>query len=146
MSKYFQNFFRAANPSKYKGDPSNIIFRSSWEFKVMSELDSNPAVLEWSSEEIVIPYKSPIDNKVHRYFMDFYVKKKNHSDGKIEILLIEVKPKAQTKPPKIQSKTSKRYLTEVATWGVNSAKWKAAEAYCKQRGWRFMILTEDDLF
>lgn len=147
MAKYLQGQFKPKNPEKYKGDPTNIIYRSSLELTMMMELDKNPAVIQWSSEEVVIPYLSPIDNRYHRYFMDFWVKKKNFSDGKLECVLIEVKPKAQTQPPKIQSqkKPGKRYLNEVKTWGINSAKWNAAEKYCKERGWRFMIITEKDL-
>ncbi len=111
----------------------------------MGQFDINPSVLKWSSEEIVIPYRSPIDNRVHRYFPDFYVKKINASDGKISELLIEVKPKAQTKPPAVQKKPSRRYITEVQTWGVNSAKWEAARNYCKTKAMEFVIITEDDL-
>ena len=147
MPKYFQGRYKPDNPSKYKGDPTQIEYRSRWEFLVMSMLDSHKDVLEWGSETVIIPYKSPIDNRKHRYFVDFYVKKKNYSDGKIEKLLIEVKPKAQTVPPKVKSgkKPSKRYLNEVRTWGVNSAKWEAANNYCKERGYRFVIFTEDDI-
>jgi hypothetical protein len=111
----------------------------------MTRLDSHPDVLEWSSEELFIPYRSPIDNRVHRYFPDFLVKKKNASDGLIETVMIEVKPKAQTKPPSIQQKPTRRYINEVHAWGVNSAKWKAAEEYCKDRGWKFQIFHEDHL-
>lgn len=142
----YKGKFRPLNPKKYKGDPTNIIYRSRWELKLMADLDKHPDVLEWSSEEIVVPYRSPLDNKIHRYFVDFYVKKRNHSDGRIETVLIEVKPKAQTAPPKVQTgKPSKRYIAEVATWGVNEAKWKAANEYCKDRGWKFLIFTEDHL-
>lgn len=111
----------------------------------MNHLDTHKDVIEWSSEEIVVPYRSPIDGRIHRYFVDFYVKKKNHSDGKIEQCLIEVKPKAQTTPPKVQNKPNKRYITEVQTWGVNSAKWEAATSYCADRGWKFLVFTEDHL-
>lgn len=147
MTKYKQGFFKPNYPEKYKGNPTDIVYRSWWEYQVMSMLDSSKNVIEWGSETIVIPYRSPIDNKLHRYFTDFYVKKKNHSDGKIETVIIEVKPKGQTVPPKVQtnSKKNKKYLNEVKTWGVNSAKWAAAEEYCKARGWKFQILTEDDL-
>ena len=141
----YKGIFRPNNPSKYKGDPTNIVYRSRWELIVMQKLDAHPDVLEWSSEEINIRYRSPIDNRVHRYFPDFYMKRKGQ-DGKIESFLIEVKPKAQTKPPKVQTgKPTRRYITEVATWGVKSAKWAAAEEYCKDRGWSFMTITEDDL-
>jgi len=110
----------------------------------MRRLDAHPSVLWWASEEIVIPYKSPIDNRYHRYFPDFIVHKRG-PDGKLETVLIEVKPKKQTVPPKKQSKKTKRYINEVHTWGVNSAKWDAAEEYCKDRKWKFMIMHEDHL-
>lgn len=144
----YKGVFKPRNPGKYKGNAANIIYRSRWELLLMSRLDVHPDVIQWSSEEIVIPYRSPIDGRVHRYFTDFYVKKKNHSNGKITECVIEVKPKAQTKPPMVMEqgkKPTKRYITEVQTWGINSAKWKAATEYCKDRGWDFIIMTEDDL-
>lgn len=96
-----KGMFRALNPKKYKGDASKIIYRSSWELKLMMHLDAHPDVVEWSSEEVVIPYVSPIDRKRHRYFVDFFVKRKGR-DGKLESILIEVKPKAQTTPPDVK--------------------------------------------
>jgi hypothetical protein len=141
----YRGTFRANNPNKYKGDPSKIIYRSRWELMVMQKLDSHPDVLQWSSEEIIIPYRSPIDGKVHRYFPDFWVKKKDRS-GNIVCDLIEVKPYNQTKPPAImEGKPTRRYLNEVMTWGVNSSKWKAALEYCKDRNWAFVIITEREL-
>lgn len=139
-----KGFFRPKNPKKYKGDPTNIIYRSLWEAKLMSYLDGHPDVLQWSSEEFSIPYRSPIDGKIHRYFPDFYVKMKN-KDGLVETVVIEVKPYKQTMPPKVQSRATKRYITEVKTWGINSAKWKAAVDFCKDRKWSFKIMTEKEL-
>jgi hypothetical protein len=140
----YKGYFRPKNPQKYKGNPSNIIYRSMWECKLMSHLDIHPDVIEWSSEEFFIPYKSPVDGRWHRYFPDFYVKKKN-TVGLIEISVIEVKPLIQTKPPVVQSQKNRRYITEVMTYGVNQAKWKAAEEYCKERKWTFHIFTEKEL-
>ena len=138
--------FRPLHPEKYRGDPTNIIYRSGWELKLMMDLDKHPDVIEWSSEEIIIPYISPIDNRKHRYFPDFYVKKRNHSDKKVVEALIEVKPKKETAAPKIRNgKPTRKYITEVHKWGVNSAKWEAAEKYCKAKGWEWIIMTEDDL-
>lgn len=142
--KYYQGRFKPKNPKKYLGDPTNIIYRSGWELKFMRFCDNHPNVIQWGSEEVVIPYISPIDGKVHRYFTDFIVKQLN-TMGKKETLIIEVKPKAQTRPPEKKSRVTKRYLTEVKTWGVNQAKWKAANKFCKDRGWKFKIVTEDDL-
>lgn len=142
----YKGKFRPNNPDKYKGDPSNIVYRSSWELKFMGYLDSHDNVLEWSSEEFCIPYMSPIDGKRHRYFPDFWVKKKG-SDGLTEVLVIEIKPAYQSRPPVVMSgkKPTKRYLNEVYTWGVNSAKWESADKYCKTKGWKFVVLTEHEL-
>ena len=135
----YKGKFRPSNRTKYKGDPDNITYRSLWERQVMKSLDENPNIVEWASEEIVIPYRSPIDGKMHRYFPDFYVKT---SIG--EKWLIEVKPKVQTKPPK-KSKSRRRYLREVKTWGVNQAKWEAAKTICERHGWKWNIWTEDEI-
>ncbi len=140
----YSGTFRPKNPQKYAGDPNNIIYRSTWEAKVMNWLDKNPGIVKWASEEVAIPYYSPVDNKWHRYFPDFIVKVKTQ-DGKTKTMMLEIKPKKQTQPPEKQKRVTKRYITEVATWGVNQAKWKSAIEYCKDRGWEFKILTEDHL-
>lgn len=136
--------FKPRNPTKYRGDPTKIIYRSSWELKLMSRLDIDPSVIEWASEEFSIPYRSPIDGKVHRYFPDFWVKKKS-KDGTIEVVVIEVKPKSQTVPPVVKSRPTKRYVREAVTWGINSAKWAAAEEFCADRKWKFIKMTEQEL-
>lgn len=110
----------------------------------MNWLDSNDTILEWGSEEFSIPYKSPVDNRVHRYFPDFYVKVKQKDDT-IRVMIIEVKPAKQTKPPEKKKKVTKQYIQEVVTWGINEAKWKAANEFCLDRGWAFKVLTEYDL-
>ena len=146
----YQGRFKPKNPSKYLGDSTNIIYRSSWELNLMPYLDVHPNVVKWGSEAIIIPYRSPIDGRIHRYFPDFYVEQIN-MNGKKEKILIEVKPKHQTLEPDSKNKLtpkgmiSKRYLSEVATYGVNKAKWKAAEEYCKDLGWKFQLLTENEL-
>ena len=140
----FQGFFKPKNPQKYKGDPTNIVYRSSWEFRMMTYLDERKEVINWGSETIIVPYRSPIDGKVHRYFPDFIVTKIN-KEGKKETVMIEVKPFYQTVPPKKTNKITKKYLTEVQTWGINDAKWKAAKEYCEDRGWSFHIFTENEI-
>ena len=142
--KAYKGRFSPKNPKKYKGDPTNIIYRSLWERKVMVYLDENPNVIEWGSEEIIIPYVSPVDNRYHRYFPDFFVKARA-KDGSVKCMILEVKPKAQTKEPKRQKRVTQRYITEVTTWGVNQAKWKAAIEYCLDRGWEFKLITENEL-
>lgn len=141
----YKGKFQPRNPQKYLGDPTNIIYRSLWELKLMGWLDGHSSVVQWGSEELVIPYRSPIDGRIHRYFPDFIIKKKTQN-GKIDTVVVEVKPHAQTKPPTVQrGKPNKRYINEVATWGINSSKWEAAGNYCKDRGWKFEIITEHDL-
>lgn len=143
----YKGIFQPRNPQKYKGDPTKIVYRSRWELVVMARLDQHPDVIEWSSEEIIVQYVSPIDNRWHRYFPDFFVKKRA-PDGSIQCDMIEIKPFKQTQPPAVlESKNAKsrRYINEVMTWGINSAKWKAARAYCEDRGWNFVIITEREL-
>lgn len=140
-----QGFFKPKNPTKYKGDATQIVYRSGWELRLMSYFDMHKDVIWWSSEEKIIPYRSPVDNKIHRYFPDFLINIKN-KEGKTETVMIEVKPKSQTKEPKRPSKVTKKYINEVFTYGVNQNKWKAAEEFCADRGWRFMIMTEEEIF
>lgn len=140
----YKGFFRPKNSAKYKGNPNNVIYRSSWELKLMKHLDEHPDVLQWSSEEFSIPYRSPIDGKIHRYFPDFFVKKKN-KEGLIETVIIEVKPKKQVLPPKVKDTPDRKYLQEVKVYGINSAKWKAAKEYCELKKWKFQIMTEKEL-
>lgn len=144
MTKYHQGRYKPQNPQKYKGDPTNIIYRSSWELKAMRLFDLNQSVLEWSSEEIVIPYISPKDNRPHRYFCDFFIKMRNRNN-QIENVLIEIKPLSQTKPPIKGKRLTKGFINEVLTYGVNQAKFQAAEAFCDKKGWRFQIMTEKEL-
>ena len=140
----YKGRYRPSNPKKYKGDSSNIIYRSLWERKFMVYCDNQTKILEWGSEEIVLPYRSPIDNKVHRYFPDFYIKVKE-SNGKIKRYIIEIKPKKQTVEPKMKKKKTKGYIYEVYEYAKNQAKWKATEEFCKDRMWEFKVLTEDEL-
>jgi hypothetical protein len=144
MGKWAQGKYTPKNPQKYKGDPTNIIYRSGWELKFMFYVDSHPEIIEWGSEEFFIPYRSPIDNRIHRYFPDFYIKKKS-KNGVIETIVVEIKPLKQTMEPQRQQKKTKRYINEVMTWGINSSKWDAAKRFCEDRNWKFMILTEKEL-
>ncbi len=136
-----QGFFKPRNVKKYVGDPRQIVFRSGWELTVMKRLDRDPQVVKWASEEVVVPYESPIDGFWHRYFTDFYVEFK---DGRH--VLYEVKPLAQTIPPKKPKYKTKRFVTEALEYCKNRAKWDAAEAYAARRGWEFRILTEREIF
>jgi hypothetical protein len=140
----YKGKFRPSKPKKYKGDPTNIVYRSLWELKFMNYCDSNPGILKWSSEEVIIPYRSPIDNRYHRYFPDFYIKYKD-SSGKMIESIVEIKPAKEVKEPRIQKARTKRYVTEVMTYAKNQAKWEAAEEFCKDRRWKFQIMTEKEL-
>ena len=136
--------FTPKNPQKYIGDHKNIIYRSSWEAKVMDWLDKNPNIISWASEELTVPYISPVDSRWHRYFPDFIVKVKSR-DGKLKTLMLEVKPKRQTMEPAPRKRITKQYINEVTTYGVNQAKWEYATEFCLDRGWEFQIITEDHL-
>lgn len=135
--------FIPKNPKKYKGDAKNIIWRSTWEYRVMNWLDNNEGVIWWSSEELPIRYYNPIDNKIHRYFPDFIVKVKKR-DNTVMTYVIEIKPEYQTKQPVRKRKTQK-FITEQVTYIINQSKWKAASEFCKDHGWEFKVLTEKDL-
>ena len=137
--KYYPSF-----PRKYKGDPTNIIYRSLWERKFMVYCDKNQNILEWASEEIAIPYRSPIDNRVHRYFPDFYMKVRE-TNGKIKNYVIEVKPAKQTKPPTKPKRQTKGYIREAYEYAKNQAKWKMAKEFCADRQWVFKVVTEKEL-
>ena len=142
--KYHQGRFHPQNPQKYKGDVNNIIYRSSWELKFMQWCDRNENIMEYGSEEFWIPYVSPVDNRVHRYFPDFIIKVKE-SNEEIKTYVIEVKPKRQTAPPKQKSRVTKSYLYEVQTYAVNQSKWNAADEWCKDRRLEFKVITETEL-
>ena len=138
-SRYYPEF-----PNKYKGNVNNIICRSSWERKMCRWCDLNENVLQWGSEEFSIPYLSPIDNRVHKYFPDFLVKLKENS-GRVKTYVIEVKPKKQTRPPKTPKRQTKSYIYEATEYAKNQAMWKAAQEFCDDRRIEFKIITEDEL-
>jgi hypothetical protein len=144
----YKGKFKPQNYQKYKGDPTKIIYRSLLERRFMVYCDTNASILEWSSEEIVVPYVSPVDNRYHRYFVDFWMRYRDR-EGNLKSVLIEIKPAIQTQPPKRKDtptgRPTRRFLNEVKTWGVNQAKWEAATEYAKDRNWEFRIITDKDL-
>ena len=141
----YKGRYNPQHPKKYKGDHHNIIYRSLWERKFMVYCDTSDNIIEWGSEEIIIPYLSPWDGRMHRYFPDFYIKVRQHN-GTIKKFIIEVKPKKQCSPPeKTPKRKTKKWFKEVKTWGVNSAKWKYATNWCENNGMEFKILNEDHL-
>lgn len=137
--------YKVKFPQKYMGNPTNVIYRSGLELEFMRFCDMSSDILGWNSESVVIPYRSPFDNRWHRYFPDFLIKKRT-KEGLIETQLIEIKPKSQCSPPRKPAKRqSRRYITEAATFEVNMAKWKAAIEFCRTRGWNFVVLNEEDI-
>ena len=140
----YKGKYQPTFPRKYKGDPTNIIFRSLWEKKFMNYCDKNKNVIEWNSEEIAIPYRSPLDNRIHRYFPDFYMKVRE-SNGIIKNYIVEVKPLKQTAPPKKPKRQTRGYIREAYEYARNQAKWKVAREYCKDRQWEFKVVTEREL-
>ena len=146
MTSYKQGYYRPKFPRKYKGNARNIYFRSSWERKMFVYCDLRENILEWNSEEIVIPYISPLDGQWHRYFVDLWLKHRDENE-RIREKIIEIKPKKETKEPKPppSGRKTKRYLNEAQTYAVNSAKWKAAKEYAFKRNMEFIIMTEKEL-
>lgn len=140
----YKGRFRPKQPEKYAGDPTNIVYRSLWELRLMRYFDQHPSVLMWGSEELAIPYISPADNRVHRYYPDFIVKMRERG-GDVTTTLIEVKPYSQTIEPKKNPSHPRRYLNEVITYGINQAKWKAAKEFCSDRLWNFRVMTEREI-
>lgn len=142
----YKGRFKPRNPDKYRGNPDNIIYRSLWELKLMRYLDLHSDVLEWASEEFHIPYISPVDKRPHRYFPDFWLRKKN-PDGVVETFVVEVKPSKDGKLPNLTEgkKLTRNQKRDVITYAVNQAKWKAAEEFCADRKWQFKVFTEKEL-
>lgn len=146
MRQYHQGRFIPKNPHKYIGNVSNIIYRSSWEFNFLQWADREENVLRYASEEIKIPYYFQGDGKWHRYFPDFVLHVKD-KQGKQQVWMVEIKPQHQTEHPQTKTFRSKRReLRETLEYAKNQAKWEAATAFCRNRGWRFMILTEKELY
>ena len=144
MAESHKGKYKPLFPNKYKGDPTGIIYRSSWEKKFMTYCDMNDKILEWASEEIMIPYRSP-DGKVRRYFPDFYIKVCD-AMNEVKKYIIEIKPKKQTVPPPKPQRQTKRYIQEVFEYARNQSKWEAAREWCKDRGYEFKVFTEKELF
>jgi len=137
--------YKPKNPQKYKGNPTQIIYRSMWERKFMVLCDSTPTIVEWGSEEISIPYRSPTDGRIHRYYPDFYIKVQSKS-GDYKKYIIEIKPKRQVNGPKEKpTRKTAAWKREALTYIKNKAKWNAAEDFCEDRQMKFIILTEDHL-
>jgi len=140
-----QGKYTLIHPEKYNGNPNNVRYMSSWELNFHKFLDNNKNILEWSSEEIKIPYLKPTTGRVHMYLPDYWVKYVT-TNGELVEEIIEVKPDKETRAPRGTGKNKKTQLYEQLTWAVNDAKWKAAELYCKTKNIKFRIITEKHLF
>jgi hypothetical protein len=144
MKKFLQGKYSPKFPEKYGGNPCEIYYRSSWERKFCVYCDLNENIISWESEEKFVPYRSPMDGKIHKYYPDFLIKVKE-SNGSIKKYMIEIKPKKQTVPPPKPQRQTKRYISEVYEYAKNQAKWEAAREWCADRGYEFKIITEDNL-
>ena len=144
-----QGYFRPFNLDKYIGDYNKIVFRSSWEFKFLKWCDLNPSIVKYSSEPLGIPFFNPLDKRVHKYYVDFYVKVIGQ-DGKESEYLLEVKPNKYITPPKaperMTDKQTANYVWAAKQYIVNQAKFEAAKAFAEQKGVKFGIITENFLF
>lgn len=140
----YRGKWKPRNPGKYRGDLHNITYRSSWELKAFNWCDTRSNILTWSSEEVVIPYKSPVDGQVHRYFVDLKFTVRN-ADNSVSTYLAEIKPLKFTQEPVRPKRTSKRYVEECIMWMTNQAKWEAAREFCARKGYKFTIMTEKTL-
>lgn len=141
--KYKQGYYKPVNPKKYIGKETPV-YRSSMELAFFLFCDRNPNILEWSSENVIIPYKSPLDDKIHKYYVDGLIAIKEGNI--IKKYLIEIKPKKQTQPPSFKPKTrEKTKVYETKQWIQNQAKWESAKKWAAQKGVEFMILTEEHL-
>jgi hypothetical protein len=137
---YYRGKYPVKNREKYDGDSSIVVYRSLWERQVFRWCDDTPEVTRWSSEETVIPYRCRSDGKTHRYFVDLKI---IFASG--QTYLIEIKPKKQTQEPKVKTRKTRAYITEVLTYAKNISKWEAAREYCADRGWSFEVWTEDTI-
>ena len=120
-------------------------YRSSWELHFFKWCDCNPNVLEWTSEGVVVPYTSPIDSRTHKYYVDNTLVLKER-DQKVKYL-VEIKPYSQTQRPVMRGrKKQSTLLHEQATYDINQAKWRSAKQWADDHDYKFLILTEKELF
>ncbi len=139
MAHFAQGKFSLKNPEKYMGNRTPT-YRSGWEFTFMKFCDEHPAIKNWASEAVRIPYRNPLTGKQTIYVPDFFIVYAD-KNGKQRVEVIEVKPENQTIKEKLG-----RSRHNQASWVVNQAKWEAARAWCKQQGIYFRIVTESDIF
>ena len=136
--KFASGKYLVENRSKYVGDKPPV-YRSSWELAFMRMCDSHPNIHKWASENVRIPYRSPLDGKYHNYVPDFMIQYTD-KNGSTHVELIEIKPANQTT---MENATNSRNHTQVA---LNAAKWPSAQEWCKRKGIRFKVINEDQIF
>jgi hypothetical protein len=153
VAKYKQGIYTPVHPEKWIITESfdmkqpGIKYRSSWEKKFFYFMDMNPNIVKCNSEGVVIPYLNPVRNKISKYYMDCTFETK---DG--TVFLVEIKPFKETvhpKPPRKNAKNPQKaqrtYIKAIETYAVNQAKWEAAERFCNEKGFKFVIITEKEL-
>ena len=142
MARGRKTQYKVLNEDKYAGKVDSIVCRSSWERFVCRHLDGNTNVRKWASEEVIVPYISPLDGQYHRYFVDFFVEL---DDG--TKFIVEVKPHKETMPPDLPAsgKKTPSYARACQTYSVNLAKWDAAKRWAEKNDMRFFIWTEHEL-
>ena len=136
----YKGRYTLKHPEKYAGNAKKVVYRSLWERQAFKWCENNPNVKMWNSEEVVVPYKSTIDKKLHRYFVDLLIQMNDKST-----YLVEIKPKKETKPPKKPKRQTKRYINEQLTFIKNQDKWEAAAEFAEHKGWKFQVWTEETL-
>jgi len=136
----YKGKYKIKNPDKYAGNPNTVVFRSLWERNTFRWCENNPKVKLWNSEEIVVPYKSTVDKRLHRYYVDLLIQMDNK-----QTYLIEIKPKKETMPPPKRSRKTRKYINEQLTYIKNNDKWEAADQFAKHKGWKFQVWTEETL-
>jgi hypothetical protein len=136
----YQGRYTIKRPEKYAGDAKKVVYRSLWERQAFKWCENNPKVKMWNSEEVVVPYKSTVDKKLHRYFVDLLIQMEDK-----KTYLIEIKPKKETAPPKKPKRKTKRFINEQLTFIKNQDKWEAATEFAEHKGWKFQVWTEETL-
>jgi hypothetical protein len=137
--RFAQGKFTLKNPEKYLGtkDP---LYRSSWEFAFMKFCDESPSIAKWASEAVRIPYRNPLTGRYTIYVPDFFI---NYVDkgGQPHAEIVEIKPQNQS----LREKVGKN-LNNQASYILNQAKWEAATVWCRQKGLKFRVINETDIF
>lgn len=139
-----KNVYQVKNRSKYIGSSDKVFYMSGWEYSFFSRLEENPKVVRWNANAYSIRYISPVDNRVHSYFLDVYAEVINN--GNLEKYLIEIKPDEQLWKPNLPKKKTPKammgYQRRTLEWVKNQSKWEAAVNFSRANGMFFLIVTE----